>query len=395
MMNMTELTNKWQIISADKLNEWHASQKVVKFKENDCTLTVNKTSANLKLPGRGYLSGKVIDASTPRLLHDALLQAEANEISDIKTIMKFHKYLDLRLPRLSINIKAVSLQQGVAWVIGNCILPIEEYPTVSDVTEHLFSELPDVYPGESFMNYPKSVWVKLRDMDYCNPVVLREFHDGTDYEWSFYFDSLDLRTDQRTSRYDESSKMFSFSIDSYEQAVMIREQIILQQWDQLLKHCYDRSGEIADRFTAFRRVTEAADVELNLSNDAKSRGFWIAPSDHSTSFGGERFQTTITEKHLAASTLEEAKLFAVNYRQERQPSFNLLTWSVINSLMNNGPVWSIEENNARLDHFHGRLTVQFFGLNDYPKVVPLPSDFSFDQALIDAWHRNDGYLKKN
>lgn len=394
-IKMNILRNNWQIITKDRLNEWHIQQKTVKFKEHDCTLTVNKTSVILKLPRKGYLANFTFDSTTPDLLHAALLQAEANERDDIRTMMRFREYLELTLPVLNIRIRAVSSLKGVGWLVGNRLLSVDECPNVWDVTKHLYVGTEDISPGESFINYPKPVWEKLNDMGCTEPVVQKEFHDGQSYEWSLYFDSLELRMESTSSSGNDEPpmKFFNFSITSYEHAVAIRQQILTKQWDMLLEHCYEYSGDAISRFTAYGRMTEAIDIDLDLSADSKLRGFWAVPSSHSLHFSGPRIQTTIPEKKLDTVTLAEAKLLVEEYRQEKTPNFKLLTWPILKSLMEHSSTWSLEENNVRLEHAHGRLTARFYGLNDYPKVVLLPSDNSFDQALINAWHKNDGYLR--
>ncbi|HAK16166.1 MAG TPA: hypothetical protein DCM65_07925, partial [Acinetobacter junii] len=106
------------------------------------------------------------------------------------------------------------------------------------------------------------------------------------YEWHLQPNFIDLIVSGEWNEVDgRVERFFVFPFDTFEEALLIRDHILTSQWDKLLEYCIDISG-LHHRFTAAYRVTEATDLEIDLSDEPDFRGYWVSPSDHSIFLAG-------------------------------------------------------------------------------------------------------------
>lgn len=383
----------WEVITPEKLRDWHLNQKTVHYKEHGCTLRVNKGSSTLKLQNYGYIRNGSIVVADSAALETALVLAEANETNDILTILHYRKSLECLLPILKIAVTAIAMQDGIFWQVGETLLPFSEYSSPSAVTKYLLEGASDQPVSKSFGFLTKPTFEKLKTMGCVDPIILKETHTWVDYEWHLHSSFIDLTVSgEWNEAHGRTEKYFVFPFETFEEALLIRDHILTSQWDRLLEYCIDISG-LNYRFTATRRVTEATDLEIDLSDVPGHRGYWLSPSDHSIFLGGPRLETTVLEVKITADSLQQALKLAGEISQPSQPDFKLLTWSNISSMIEKCTAWSLTEQEVQIDYFNGMLTVKFFALNMYPTTFKLPVSERFDIELLKAWNQNAGSLK--
>lgn len=324
-MNLSEPSHLvWNVITPEKLGDWYLQQKTVHYKEHGCTLRVNKGASTLKLQNYGYIRNESLLIADIAALATALILAEANHTNDIRTILHYRKSLDCSLPILKIIVTAIAMQDGIFWQIGKALLPFNNYASPSAVTKYLLEGSSEQPTSQCFGILTKTTFEKLKAMECVEPIILLETHDWLDYEWHLQSNFIDLTVSGEWNEVDgRAERFFVFPFDTFEEALLIRDHILTSQWDKLLEYCIDISG-LHHRFTAARRVTEATDLEIDLSDESDCRGYWVSPSDHSIFFDGLRLETTAPETKLKADSLAQALTLASDIYQQSQPDFKLL-----------------------------------------------------------------------
>lgn len=391
---------QFSIISPSLIDSYHQHGKSKSYREHFYKLIVNKNVTRLDIL-QSHCNGATLlnttqDISTESELSQAIHMHSSFLAGDWITSVDLGAKIAVML-KGGVKLTTANSIDGPVWIIGNAMLPLKKYPDLHSLES--FFCLKDHVPEVNVTGITPNYLNQLMSVGYTGDLLFKvKSKLGRQFKFNYNPSSGSIVIDEATEQspsYQREGREFSslFYVETLQDANKLVELFKFEAWEELLNQFVAR-WDCNDRLLVLARVTNSLDLTLSLSNNPNERGFWVEPAWHSEAgFGSNRVQVNREPVRLGNVTFSKAVEMANKHLAHPEtPTFKTLQWSTIRLLTTPDRTWSLSEHDATLTWNGKLLTVEFYGLNNYPHAIKINCNENFDQELQDAWAKHSGSL---